>query len=574
MQNDSKEFKPNALTLITILLSSMVILMGAATVAPALNYMGQYFGIDDGSTTALVIALPALSVAIFGFLMGFLADRFGKAKVLFISLAIFTVMGVLPFFLNDFMLILVCRFLLGIGLTGISSTSTALIGEYWTGMQRVKVIGYQSAAIGVGTLVLETVGGVLADVGWNYPYLIYLIGVVIILTGIVSIREPRHSGMDLSESAEVEIPNRSRKILFCYLAVFAEMFIMFSMPTNFSYYIPQVAPDIADMTGFWAGLLLGVMGISQAVFSLFYSRSAKKLSEFMAYAIAFLMMAIGMGLMYVPMMFEDPTLILVILFVSMIFVGSSLGLLMPSVIGGLSRLSTVKTSGKVMGGYAVFLNISTFLAGVIIPVAYEVLDHQYTNVFGVLAIIALVIFVLLFVTSLIANRKKKEVPAAPIVSQTVVADKPMSTDFSMYSTILVPTDGSENSNFAVQNAINIAKKNRSSITAMFVVDVERYAGLGDGMFVADKMREAGIETSKAALDYVVDLAKVNGIDVVTKIVFGRPAEEIINESKNADLVVCGSLGRTNLNRALMGSVAETVVRMAYCPVLVCRRTNN
>ena len=68
------------------------------------------------------------------------------------------------------------------------------------------------------------------------------------------------------------------------------------------------------------------------------------------------------------------------------------------------------------------------------------------------------------------------------------------------------------------------------------------------------------------------LAEANGIEVTTKVLLGRPAEEIVKESKNTDLVVCGSLGRTNLNRALMGSVAETVVRMAYCPVLVCRKT--
>ncbi len=572
MHNSEDAFKPNVLTLMTILLSSMVILMGAAAVAPALNYIGQEFDIEDGSMTALVIALPALSVAIFGFLMGYLADRFGKARTLFVSLIIFTVMGVLPFFLHDFTLILVCRFLLGIGLTGISSTSTALIGEYWTGMERVKVIGYQSAAIGVGTLVLETIGGGLADVGWNYPFLIYLIGAVIIIMAIFSVREPQVNGNTLENSAEPEIPNRSRKIMFCYIAVFAEMFLMFSMPTNFSYYIPQISDDLADMVGLWAGILLGVMGISQAAFSMLYSRSATKLSESMAYAYAFLMMFAGMILMYVPEYLDSSLAIIIVLFISMILVGCSLGLLMPTVIGGLSRLSTARTSGKVMGGYAVALNISTFLAGILVPLIYVALGSRYTNVFALLGIVSLLLFVILLVRGFSVNRKKREGEPVTISTNVVAADKPMSTDFSMYSNILVPTDGSENSKFAVNNAINIAKKNRSSITAIFVVDVERYAGISDGIFVADKMREAGVETSKAALDYVVDLAKENGIDIVTKVVFGRPAEEIINESKNADLVVCGSLGRTNLNRALMGSVAETVVRMAYCPVLVCRKT--
>ncbi len=571
--NKSTGFTPNALTLVTILLSSMVILMGAAAVAPALNYIGQEFGIDDGSMTALIIALPALSVAVFGFLMGFLADRFGKARILLLSLIIFTAMGVLPFFLHDFTQILICRFLLGIGLTGISSTSTALIGEYWSGRDRVKVIGYQSAAIGVGTLILETIGGSLADIGWNYPFLIYLIGAVIIVTALFSVREPAHNGAGMDDAAEADIPGRGRKIAFCYFAVFAEMFLMFSMPTNFSYYIPQISEELVSSAGLLAGVLLGITGVAQAGFSLVYSRSAAKLSEGMAYTYAFLMMAVGMVLMYVPGMLEDTTLILAVLVISMVLVGFSLGLLMPTVIGALSRLSTARTSGKVMGGYAVFLNIATFSSGIIIPAVYVALGSRYMNVFGMLAAVAFVLFLVLLVKGLLEKRRSGTTESATVLTETVKAERPISDDFSMYSTILVPTDGSENSNFAVNNAINIAKKNRSSITAMFVIDVERYAGLSEGMFVAEKMREAGLETSKDALDYVVGLARENGIDVTTKVVFGRPAEEIVNESRNADLVVCGSLGRTNLNRALMGSVAETVVRMAYCPVLVCRKTS-
>ena len=48
-------------------------------------------------------------------------------------------------------------------------------------------------------------------------------------------------------------------------------------------------------------------------------------------------------------------------------------------------------------------------------------------------------------------------------------------------------------------------------------------------------------------------------------------DKIAEESAGHDLCVCGSLGRTNAKRAVIGSVAEKVVRLAYCPVLVCRK---
>ena len=567
MENQAKTFKPTSFTLLTVLLSSMVILMGAAAVAPSLRGIGEFFGQSE-STTALVIGLPALSVAVFGFAMGALADRFGKARVLFISLAIFTAMGVIPFFLDDFLLILVCRFLLGIGLTGISSASTALIGEYWTGAQRMKVIGYQSAAIGVGGFVLETLGGTLADIGWNYPFLIYLIGIIIIVCGIFSVREPAHDRSAAADYGEAEIPRKSGKIALCYIAVFCEMFIMFSMPTNFSYYVPSIG--LEANAGLLCGLLLGIMGVAQAVFSLIYSRSAVKFSERRAYSIAYALMAAGMLLLFIPEHISGEAVLIAILLIAEIIIGCSLGLLMPTVVASLSRLSTAKTSGKVMGGYAMALNLSTFLSGILVPIIFGILG-AHTKVFGALACFAALMFLVFLAMSISGSRDAKNQGTA-IAVEKIPATKPMSTDVSMYSTILVPTDGSEHSRYAVENAVNIAKKNRSSIIALFVVDAEKYTGLGDGKSTGEMMREAGLEESASALEYVVKLATENGIEVTTKIVMGRPAEEIIKESAEADLVVCGSLGRTNINRAVMGSVAEAVVRMAHCPVLVCRKT--
>ena len=77
MSDAKKAFVPNAITLITILLSSMIILMGAAAVAPALMPMKEHFG-ESEFLVSLVVSLPSLSVAITGFGMGILADRLGK----------------------------------------------------------------------------------------------------------------------------------------------------------------------------------------------------------------------------------------------------------------------------------------------------------------------------------------------------------------------------------------------------------------------------------------------------------------------------------------------------------------
>ncbi|MBE6526222.1 MAG: MFS transporter [Thermoplasmata archaeon] len=556
MSDTKKAFVPNAITLITILLSSMVILMGAAAVAPALMPMKEHFG-ESEFLVSLVVSLPSLSVAITGFGMGILADRLGKVRVFFIAMVIFTVSGTISFFLENFPLILVFRFILGVGITGISLTTTALIGEYYTGMTRAKVIGYQAAAIGVGTLVLETLGGSLADIGWNYPFLIYLIGVPIILLGLISVKDPSRMVRDTSSQENgmpetLDIPNLRGKIAFCYAMVFLEMFLMFTVPMNFSYYISEMDQPYVMM-----GILLGIMGVSQAVFSILYTRRATRLSDYNAFALAFAMMGASLVLLYIQL--------LPVTLISMILMGCSLGLLMPTVIARLSMLSTRKSSGKVMGGYSVFLNLSNFITTIVFTPILAVFGG-YCNSYLVMGIIGFAVMVAVLAI------KARDRSAAPAVVRTKTVPRDPGEFPSMYSSILVATDGSENSDYAVRNAVNIAKKNGAPLTVLYVIDPSSLSNIAGALDSAENIESAALNASADAFAKSGELCASAGVELNTKVLIGQPADMITQESANHDLVVCGSVGRTNAKRAVLGSVAEKVVRSAYCPVLVCRKS--
>ena len=80
--------------------------------------------------------------------------------------------------------------------------------------------------------------------------------------------------------------------------------------------------------------------------------------------------------------------------------------------------------------------------------------------------------------------------------------------------------------------------------------------------------------TKRWVEYAVTEGKKKGVRITGKVVYGHPADEIIKISKDYDLIVMGSLGRTGVSHLLMGSVAEKVVRFAYCPVLVVRKPQN
>lgn len=149
----------------------------------------------------------------------------------------------------------------------------------------------------------------------------------------------------------------------------------------------------------------------------------------------------------------------------------------------------------------------------------------------------------------------------------------------MFERILIATDGSKHSEKAAEAGIEMARLYGSAVTALFVVDLgKEYAPLGDlTSKVADDMI-AGIRSTmqnqgEEATRRVEDLAEKAGIAATRKITEGYPAEDIIRIAEEGDmsLIVMGGIGATGLERFLLGSVADKVVRSSKIPVLVVRK---
>ncbi|HET9553035.1 MAG TPA: universal stress protein [Anaeromyxobacteraceae bacterium] len=139
--------------------------------------------------------------------------------------------------------------------------------------------------------------------------------------------------------------------------------------------------------------------------------------------------------------------------------------------------------------------------------------------------------------------------------------------------ILCPIDFSDASRSALETAADLARRSGASLTLFHAYPVPGYT-FPDGSFVASsKMLEELADQAKRHLDEWKGIATglgVASVDAATAV--GEPAHEIVAfaKEKGSDLVVVGTHGRTGLQHALMGSVAERVVRKAPCPVLTVR----
>ena len=141
----------------------------------------------------------------------------------------------------------------------------------------------------------------------------------------------------------------------------------------------------------------------------------------------------------------------------------------------------------------------------------------------------------------------------------------------MYKKILVATDGSKSAEKAALHAINLASHCNAEIIGIYVVDVSAFINLPETV-VWDNVREMLHEEGKKALDFVKREAEGKNIKVKTIIKEGSPSRAIVEASKeeNADLIVVGTAGRTGLDRFLLGSISEKVLRTSEKPVLVVK----
>lgn len=127
----------------------------------------------------------------------------------------------------------------------------------------------------------------------------------------------------------------------------------------------------------------------------------------------------------------------------------------------------------------------------------------------------------------------------------------------MYRRILVPVDGSASADRALEHAIALAKAHAATLKIVFVDGVE--------------------EISRQIIEVAAAEARNAGLQPESGLLVKLPTEEIggviLQEAGNwtADLIVIGTHGRRGLAHALLGSVAERVIRAATVPVLVVRR---
>lgn len=141
----------------------------------------------------------------------------------------------------------------------------------------------------------------------------------------------------------------------------------------------------------------------------------------------------------------------------------------------------------------------------------------------------------------------------------------------MYDDILVPTDGSEGTNKAVEHALDIAKKYDATAHVVYVVNTSAYSTLpADSNW--ESITAALEDEGKQATGEIVDEMQNAGVNAVPSVEEGIPHKTILEyaDDNDIDLIIMGTHGKSGLDRLLLGSVTEKVVRASKVPVMTVR----
>ncbi|OEJ99948.1 MFS transporter [Roseivirga misakiensis] len=340
--------KNTALVKSTILFCSMMTVMAGATIAPSLPEMTNAFPNNPSAETLvkLVLTIPGLFIALTSPISGWFIDKFGRIKLLASMLFLYAAAGSSGLYLNTLIEIIIGRVFLGVAVGGIMTTAVALIGDYFEGDERQQFIGTQAGIMALSGTLFISLGGVLADISWRYPFAIYLLALVAVPMVLLFLKEPIRTANISKNQDKTSIPKLAWTI---FIISFIGMITFYLMPVQTPFLMQEISSVGSKETGFAIATVMLVGGVT----SFQYPKLKRRFTHYQIYALTFLFMGIGYLLISTANSYA-------MTFPGLLISGLGAGLLMPNSNLCLVTMASPEIRGKVLGLLTTFIFLGQF----------------------------------------------------------------------------------------------------------------------------------------------------------------------------------------------------------------------
>ncbi len=239
----------------------------------------------------ILLSIPALFIILGAPFVGWMSDNVGRKGLLNASLLVFGISGASGYFADSFLFMFVGRAVLGLSIAGIKTATVAMVGDYYEGAERNKIIGWQGSAMKIGGVIFMLLGGFLANFNWQAPFLGYMLAFVILPGGFIALSESlpaaRQSQLADSDSNSPAIPFWPATYVF--ISAFLASGLFFITPVQLPFYLQNAF----SASPFEMGAAIALGNTIGALSSLVYHKLKKRMNFVAIYAVIFLSMALG-----------------------------------------------------------------------------------------------------------------------------------------------------------------------------------------------------------------------------------------------------------------------------------------
>lgn len=377
-----------------LLACSSLTVMAGATIAPGLPGLLAHFADypDADYLTRFILTVPGLAIAITAPIAGVIADKLGRRILLQAGVALYIVAGSAGLWVDDLIVLLVCRLLLGVAVGMVMVCSMALLTDHFQGEERDRAMGIQSSAMAAGGIVFISAGSILADLSWRAPFAVYLAPIVLFPLIYAFISKPPPSEEEPGAASE-QFPLAHASLI--YLLGFISMLLFYFIPSQLPFYAIDLGADSLK----YAGFAVVLSQIFASVSSAFYQRLRRVLSNQQILMLSFTLLSSGFFILAQAQS-------LLVMYLSMPLIGIGLGFNFPNLtIWLMSRVpSTMR--GRASGGMTMAVFLGQFLSPLVSQPIVNSYDLSTAYLFGAAAMIAVIVLpslVLVFLLPRIAK---------------------------------------------------------------------------------------------------------------------------------------------------------------------------
>ena len=378
-------------TLQIIFSVTLLAVMGVASLTPVFPKIISEFGIS-AQQVGLLITVFTLPGIILTPILGILADRYGRKNILIPAIFLFALAGGACSLTRSFEMWLILRFFQGIGATSLGSLNVTIIGDTFTGKDRISAMGYNASILSLGTAAYPAIGGALAMIGWNYPFLLPLLGLPLGFWVVFSLKNPEpENDQSLGRYLRNTLKSLNKKeVIGLFLINILVFIILYGAILT---YFPILLGGKFHAAPYLIGIIMSIASLSGAVISTQLGRFSRLLPQKTLLIIAISLFGVSVGL--IPWM---PSLWMML--VPAVMWGIAQGINTPTLQTMLVGLAPIEYRAAFMSVNGMILRVGQTLGPLVIGALYVAWGYRGAFLGGT-AIVA--VMLVIFITMVTGN---------------------------------------------------------------------------------------------------------------------------------------------------------------------------